>query len=331
LQTLRALLALAVGLAGLAGEARGQEGLVGTIDLMKSDGVAAVKGEWRYHEVTTGTGPNKNEIEPKAHGTFDDSKWEVLKPETLGQARGPGGYSWCWYRIRITVPEKVNGKDAAGTSVWFRTTVDDYGEVWVNGKCDLSFGRSGRGAVSGFNTRNRVLLTKSAKPGTAIQVAVLGINGPLGRPPGNKIFLRSPTDLQFFAADAPGGGADVPKVAPGPQGTPFATLNLMKADDVKQLRGEWRYHDVAVHTWFRTTVDDYGEVWVNGNCDLSFGSSGRGAISGFNAPNQVLLTKSAKPGEEIQIAVLGINGPFGVPPGNNIFLRSPTDLRFYKR
>src|SRR5262249_29188158 len=152
----------------------------------------AVKGTWRYHEVTTGTGPRKNEIEPKAHGTFDDSKWEVLKPETLKNARGAGGYCWCWYRIRVTLPEKVNGKAVADSIVWFRTTVDDYGEIWVNGKIDLSFGKSGRGAVSGFNSQNRVLLTKKAKPGDVIQIAVLGINGPLGKPPGNKIFLRSP-------------------------------------------------------------------------------------------------------------------------------------------
>src|SRR5262249_36980759 len=150
-------------------------------------------------------------------------------PETLKNARGAGGYCWCWYRIRVTLPEKVNGKAVADSIVWFRTTVDDYGEIWVNGKIDLSFGKSGRGAVSGFNSQNRVLLTKKAKPGDVIQIAVLGINGPLGKPPGNKIFLRSPTDLQFFAADAPNGGADVPKVAPGPKGTPVATLDLMKS------------------------------------------------------------------------------------------------------
>ena len=40
------------------------EGLIGKIDLMTTKGVEAVKGEWRYHEVTTGVGPKKNEIEP---------------------------------------------------------------------------------------------------------------------------------------------------------------------------------------------------------------------------------------------------------------------------
>ena len=87
----RAALALAALLVP-ASAALTQDGLIGKINLMKSDGAQAVKGEWRYAEVTTtGVGPKKeNELEPRAHGKFDDSKWDVLEPESLGQARGPG-------------------------------------------------------------------------------------------------------------------------------------------------------------------------------------------------------------------------------------------------
>ena len=173
----------------LAGGARAQPGLIGKINLATTKGVQEVKGEWRYADVTTGVGPKKNEIAPKAHGTFDDSKWEVLKPETLSKGRGAGGYCWCWYRIQITIPDTVEGKKFAGGPVWFSTTVDDYGEIWVDGKIDLAFGKSGRGAVTGFNSMNRVRLQKEekegkktskrdAKPGDVFQIAVLGINGP---------------------------------------------------------------------------------------------------------------------------------------------------------
>src|SRR5262245_36588919 len=206
------LVAILMSAAGAAG-ARAQDGLIGRIDLMSSKGVAAVQGEWRYHVVTTGVGAKKNEIEPKAHGKFDDSAWEVLKPETLGQARGVGGYCWCWYRIQVTIPDTVNGKPFAGGPVWVQTIVDDYGEIWVDGTIDSAFGKSGRGAISGFNTRNRVRLQKpdkaagkkgkrDAQPGDVFQIAVLGINSPLGNPPGNFIFLRSPTNLEFFDKDA---------------------------------------------------------------------------------------------------------------------------------
>ena len=103
-----------------------------------------------------------------------------------------------WYRIQVTIPEKVGDVSVAGTEAWFKTTVDDYAEIWVNGSIDSSFGKSGRGAISGFNTPNEVVLTKSAKPGDTIQIAVLAINGPFGNPPGNFIFFRKPTVIRFF-------------------------------------------------------------------------------------------------------------------------------------
>lgn len=385
----------------LAGSALAQQadGKLGAIDLMTAKGCEAVKGEWRYAEVMVGVGPKNNEIEPKAHGAFDDSKWEVLKPETLKDARGPGKFSWCWYRIKVTIPEKVDDKSFEGGPVWFQTTVDDYGEIWVDGKIDT--GR-GRGAVAGFNTRNRVRLqvqdketkkNRDPKPGEAIQIAVLGINSPLGDPPPNKIFLRSPTNLEFFTKEAKNFGADAPEVVAPPPGKEIAKLDLMKADGVAQVKGVWRRHLITMHAgekkneiepkahgtfkdddwekledpallakawgpgklsmgwyrlkvtipekvgevsvagtsvWFRTTVDDYAEVWVNGKIDRSFGKGGRGAVSGFNQPNEVLLTDNAKPGEEIQLAVLAINSPFGNPPGNQIFFR-PTVLRFLQK
>jgi hypothetical protein len=390
--------------AAAAACARAQDGLIGRIDLMTSNGAAEVKGEWRYHVVTTGVGDKKNEIEPKAHGKFDDSAWEVLKPETLGQPRGVGGYCWCWYRIQVTIPDTVNGKPFTGGPVWVQTIVDDYGEIWVDGAIDSAFGKSGRGAVSGFNTRNRVRLQKpdkaagkkakrDAQPGDVFQIAILGINSPLGKPPGNFIFLRSPTNLEFFTADAKGGGADVPPTAGPPPGKEVASIDLLTASGTELVNGVWRKHKVTVHAgpkkneiepkahgkfddskwdavddpallkkpfgvggfdiywcrikitlprevkgtdvtgsavWFRTTVDDYGEVWVNGGIDLSFGKSGRGAVSGFNTANEVKLTDSAQPGQEFQIAVLAMNSPFGNPPGNRIFFR-PTTLRFLRK
>ncbi|GIT45358.1 MAG: hypothetical protein Ct9H300mP11_32940 [Chloroflexota bacterium] len=36
-----------------------------------------------------------------------------------------------WYRIRITLPEEVNGHPVSGTRVQFETCIDDYGEIWM--------------------------------------------------------------------------------------------------------------------------------------------------------------------------------------------------------
>ena len=52
-------------------------------------------------------------------------------------------------------------------------------------------------------------------------------------------------------------------------------------------------------------------------------------IAGWNAPNRVLLTRNAQPGEKIQIAVLGINGPLSAHSDTCIWVRSAT-LDFYQ-
>jgi hypothetical protein len=163
------------------------------IDLRTTAGVAAVNGKWRYHDVriVEVAGTNKNgsanktySYEPKAKGPeFDDSGWEALAPETLRNARGNGQICFCWYRIKVTLPPEVKGK-----SVFFQTTVDDYGEVWVDGKLPRRPGDTGGPIVAGFNVPNRVEL-KNAKPGKVYQIAIFGINGPISDTPANWIFL----------------------------------------------------------------------------------------------------------------------------------------------
>lgn len=163
------------------------------IDLRTKDGAASVKGEWRYSavklvEVATKTADGKPtptyNIEPKAFGAdFDDKTWELVDPTTLKNPRGGGQVCFAWYRIKITVPD-----DAAGKKVYFQTTVDDYGEVWVDGKLPRKPGDSGGPVVAGFNAPNRVEL-KDAKPGKVYQIAIFGINGPISAAPGNRIFL----------------------------------------------------------------------------------------------------------------------------------------------
>ncbi len=165
------------------------------IALQTKEGVAAVKGEWKYHNVKIvevdgkdpDGQPNKTyNIEPKAFGAdFDDSKWETVDPETLRKARSTGQICFCWYRIKITIPPEAEGK-----SVFFQTTVDDYGEIWVDGKLPRTPGKGGEAVVAGFNTPNRVEL-KDPKPGKVYQIAVFAINGPISAAPSNWLFLNN--------------------------------------------------------------------------------------------------------------------------------------------
>src|SRR5215813_2491345 len=75
---------------------------------------------------------------------------------------------------------------------------------------------------------------------------------------------------------------------------------------------------------FETVVDDYAEVWVNGAQPLALGDAGGHAVAGFNAPNRVVLTTAARPGQRFTIAVFGINGPVSAAPANYIWMRTAT-------
>ena len=80
---------------------------------------------------------------------------------------------------------------------------------------------------------------------------------------------------------------------------------------------------------FEIVIDDYAEIWVNGNLTTVLGQSGGSVVKGWNAPNKVILTRNAQPGEQFEIAVFGYNGPVSRAPENFIWVKSAT-LDFYK-
>jgi gluconolactonase len=80
---------------------------------------------------------------------------------------------------------------------------------------------------------------------------------------------------------------------------------------------------------FEIVVDDYAEVWVNGQLPLALGQAGGQVTKGFNAPNRVVIARDVQPGEQIQLAVFAANGPLSSPPPNFIWVRSAT-LQFYR-
>jgi gluconolactonase len=77
-------------------------------------------------------------------------------------------------------------------------------------------------------------------------------------------------------------------------------------------------------------IDDYAEVWVNGELPHAIGDAGGHVVAGFNAPNRVVLTRDARPGDTFELRVFGINGPISASPHNYIWLRTAT-LDFYAR
>jgi gluconolactonase len=76
-------------------------------------------------------------------------------------------------------------------------------------------------------------------------------------------------------------------------------------------------------------VDDYAEVWINGEMPRRAGITSPATIQGFNIPNRVVLSDSVKAGDKIEVAIFGINGPISVAPPNFVFFRQAS-IEFYK-
>jgi len=186
------------------------------VDLRTTEGVARVNAQWRYSDTTIreiehrdvgadwkASGPKNHtfDFSPDARATdFDDSKWESIAADSLERRRGHGRLSFNWYRINVTIPEKVASFDTKGSTVASEIVVDDYAEVWVNGKAPFVLGQNGGSVAAGWNAPNRVVLTKNAQPGEKFQIAVFGINGPISTHPDTYIWVRSAT-LDFYSPD----------------------------------------------------------------------------------------------------------------------------------
>lgn len=80
---------------------------------------------------------------------------------------------------------------------------------------------------------------------------------------------------------------------------------------------------------FQTALDDYAEIWVNGELSRYIGQRGGSIVAGWNAPNRLVIGRDVYPGQKIQLAVFGINGPISNPPTNFIWVREAR-LEFYK-
>jgi gluconolactonase len=176
------------------------------IDLASEDGVRLVKGQWRYHDTKIiqvdfrGPGPDKQptgslvktyDYEPHAGGAdYDDSSWEAIAATTLDQRRSTGRICFNWYRISLTIPERVGDFQTKGATAVFETSIDDYAEIWVDGELTRALGQSGGSVVAGWNAPNRLVIGRNVNPGQKIQLAIFGMNGPISNPPTNFIFMR---------------------------------------------------------------------------------------------------------------------------------------------
>jgi gluconolactonase len=179
------------------------------VDLRTQAGVGLVAGTWRWHDAgvvpadfnapgsdqkPSGAPIKTLDIAPHAGGPGPDGPgWQAIAPDDLEARRSSGLLAFGWYLLEVTIPQRVGSFATEGSAVVFEIVVDDYAEIWVDGKLPEILGQTGGGPVSGWNAPTRVLLTRDAHPGQRFRIAVLAMNAPLSDPPRNFVWVRSAT------------------------------------------------------------------------------------------------------------------------------------------
>ena len=119
-------------------------------------------------------------------------------------------------------------------------------------------------------------------------------------------------DLEAGGQNKPSGGPEHPGIRKKrSEGLTFGWYRI--AVPIPETIGDFRVEGSAV--WFETNIDDYGEIWIDGEWDRD-----AGAVNGFNVTNRVKVADDARPGTTHVIACLCVNGPLA-RPGGGIFMR----------
>jgi len=282
-----------------------------TIDLRTREGTQLVQGQWHYSDVkileVESQGPGADlkpsgkpvktyDYEPHAGSAdFNDSLWQVLDPTTLEARRGNGKVSFNWYRINITVPESVAAFPVRGSTLAFEIVIDDYAEIWLDGKLMTALGQTGGSVVKGWNAPNKIILTHHAQPGQKFQIAVFGYNGPISRSPENFIWVKSAT-LDFYG---PGRGTGVNAVDTKIERFDPALDRIVPRNaKIEKLAGGFLFTE--------------GPVWVGDGSYLLFSDPNNNLIYRWSAEEGVSIyrTHSGYTGMDI--------GEYGQPGSNGL-------------
>jgi len=183
------------------------------VDLRTRAGVDRVGARWSFREATITqvpfhgpgsdlgpTGPPNRAYDitprPGAPG-FDPSQWRHIGADSLEARRTAGRVSFGWYHVNVTLPDRVGDFEVNGATVVFEIVVDDYAEIWIDGKLSSVLGQRGGSVVAGFNAPNRVIIARGARPDQHIGIEVFAMNGPISTSPENFVWVRSAT-LDFY-------------------------------------------------------------------------------------------------------------------------------------
>jgi len=89
------------------------------------------------------------------------------------------------------------------------------------------------------------------------------------------------------------------------------------------------FDTAGAKTVLTVNIDDYAEVWINGEMPRAAGRPSPAAIQGFNMPNRLVLRDTVAVGEAFEVAVFAINGPISAAPANFLWFRE-AKIEFYR-
>jgi gluconolactonase len=286
------------------------------VDLASHEGAELVRGQWRYSDVKiveadsravesdlkpSGTSSKTYDYTPHAGAAdFDDSHWETIDAATLDQRRSTAKVCFNWYRINVTIPEKIANFETSGSTVAFEVVIDDYAEVWVDGKMPRVLGQPGGPVVKGFNAPNRVTIARNVKPGQKIQLAIFGINGPISYSPQNFIWIRSAT-LDFYRSPKVAISESVAQVI---RTDPELDDIVPPSAKIEKLAGGFLFTEGPI--WIPRTADTDGYLlFSDPNNNLIYRWTQEGQLS-------IFMTKSGYRGMDI--------GEYSQPGSNGLTL-----------
>jgi gluconolactonase len=165
---------------------------IAIVDLRTIQGASMVDAQWRYTDAQVATTAFRGN---QTHALMPET-WSTISPDSLEVRRGTGKVSFNWYRLSFTVPDRVGSVTTSGDDAVFEIVMDDYSEISVDGQMPVVLGQVGAGAISGWNSPNRVVL-HNVRAGDKHTISILGVNGPIAAAPENYIWVRSAT-LDFY-------------------------------------------------------------------------------------------------------------------------------------
>jgi sugar lactone lactonase YvrE len=177
------------------------------VDLMDDERAGLLQATWRFAPVsfvevqgvdlgadgrpTASTEHVTLDVAPRPRApSWDSAAWQLIAPHEAGERRGHGHLAMGWLRAGLVLPERIGEVSIEGATIALEVTVDDYAEIWVDGRQRTWLGERGGSVVAGWNAPNRVILTRDAQPGARLEVAILAMNGPISRSPENFYFVR---------------------------------------------------------------------------------------------------------------------------------------------